>query len=68
MPKQREPRWLPVSIELNGKTYDGSYSVSGGMITVSGPYGSRRTQVGGSPPDMLARMLLAEIVHQNKDE
>ena len=70
MPKRRAeriPRTIPVSIELGGQTYEGTYFVSQDMITVSSGWGTRTTQLGGTPPYELARMLLAEIVHQKKD-
>ena len=39
----------------------GEYEVSDGMVTVF--YGDREksTQVGGSPPDFIARLLLGEL-------
>lgn len=55
---------LPVSVELNGKTYNGTYTVARGMITVTSVWGTKTTQVGNMPVEMLAKMLLSEIVHQ----
>ena len=56
-----------VSIEIEGRTYTGRYVVSGQgsgrTVTVSTPlYGSKTTQVGGSPPETIARMLLRELI------
>ncbi len=63
---ERTPVSIPVSIELEGKTYYGSYIVVRGMITVSAGGGVKTTQVGSTPVDMLAKMLLSELVHQGK--
>jgi hypothetical protein len=46
-----------------------SWSVSGGpyrILTVNTPYGSKATQLGGSPPKVLAKMLMKEIDAQAK--
>ena len=31
------------------------------MVTVRSPYGTKSTQIGGSPPEMLAKILLREL-------
>jgi hypothetical protein len=51
-----------VSVEIDGKTHAGSYTVSGKVITVS--YGGRTktTQIGGTPQATIARQLLRELV------
>ena len=52
-----------VRIERNGVVYDGSYTVSGPMITVSSPVlGSKTTQIGGSSPEALAKIILTELL------
>jgi hypothetical protein len=70
MPRRREeraPRSIPISIEIESAVYHGSYSVSRGMLTVRSADGSKTTQVGGTPADTLARVLLAELARQSKD-
>lgn len=57
---------IPVSIEKDGKTYHGSYTLDRGIICVSNMLGSKTTQLGGLPPETLAKMLLSELVHQGK--
>jgi len=57
---------IPVSVDLDGISYHGTYSLSGGMITVSSDYGTNTAQVGGRPPDELAQMLLMELVRKQK--
>lgn len=47
-----------VTIEITG-----TYEITGDLITVTGPNGhSKTTQLGGTPPDQLAQMMLREIV------
>jgi hypothetical protein len=60
------PRTFPVTIDLDGKIYQGSYSVERGMITVWAAGGSKTTQVGNIPVETLAKILLSELVHQGK--
>ena len=60
-----------ISVEVDGKIYMGGYSLSGQgpyqLVTVRRPLGgSITTQVGGSPPDSIARMLLRELVEAEK--
>jgi hypothetical protein len=56
-----------ITREIDGKTYHGAYTVFGtGMITVVG-YGdlagrTKTTQLGGSPAEGLARVMLREMV------
>ena len=57
--------WNKVEIEKGGKTYAGMYRVEGGIITVTydgDGGGAKSTQVGNTPPQSLARVLLAELV------
>ena len=56
-----------VEIEHSGKMFTGGYAISRGKapmieVTCSSPSGNRVTQLGNTPADMLARMLLSEIV------
>lgn len=68
MSRKRESSQLPereVSITVGGKVHAGTYSVSRGrhpILTVYGAGGSKRAQLGGTPADSLARLLLSELV------
>jgi hypothetical protein len=62
--KKTPPRPVPVSIEVNGKTYNGTYTVDGSIISVSFALGSKRTQIGGSSPESLARVMLCELIRE----
>ena len=70
-------RWEPVmnrsgtsfEYEDAGRTRRGTYIVSHGkhpVITVNTEFGSKATQVGGSPPDFLAKQIAIELVAKAK--
>lgn len=46
--------------------YVAEYTVKNGMITVTAAHGHKTTQVGGSPPEALAKMLLRELIREGK--
>lgn len=63
--RKRDPFRVEVAIERNGERHVGYYYVEREMITVSySKGGSKSTQVGGSPPEVLAKMLLSELVSE----
>jgi hypothetical protein len=51
-----------VNVTINGITYEGTYYVQQSMVYVQSSFGSKATQVGGSEPRAIARMLLSELV------
>lgn len=51
-----------VTIELAGRTWSGSWHMSGRTLHVSSAYGSKATQLGGLKAEQLAAMLLRELV------
>ena len=56
-----------VDIEIEGQSYTGSYQINDGkrpreMMVTSARFGSRTTELGDTPPNLLARMLLRELV------
>ena len=51
-----------VSYQHEGRTYTGSYTVSGKVVTTTSAYGKKSTQVGQSPPALVARWLLGDMV------
>ncbi len=53
-----------VRIEVAGKEYCGSYRVQGRppLVYLTSEYGNKATQLGGSPAEMIARLLLHELV------
>jgi hypothetical protein len=51
-----------VWVEVRGKTYRGTYSVSGGWVEVIGPDGQYKTaQLGDSSAEEVAERLLHEL-------
>jgi hypothetical protein len=60
------PRYYPVSVEIEGKKYIGAYSLDRGEIHVKAPSGSKSAQVGNSPVERLARAMLTELVLESE--
>ena len=60
-------RSYPVSREINGITYVGTYTVEDEMISVRSHFGTKATQLGGSHPACLAWLLLRETVLRGLD-
>lgn len=59
----RGPIARPISLERNGKTYEGTYTVIGGVISLSSSWGSKATPVGNrTTVSSLARVLLSEVI------
>ena len=56
------PAETPVMIELDGRIYSGSYSVDDGLIRVAYDFRRKTTRLGRTPPLILAKILLAELV------
>jgi hypothetical protein len=59
---------LSVTVERDDRTYAGSYWVTPGRVPVlhvESTYGSEATQVGGMPPEALARQLLRELIEKH---
>jgi hypothetical protein len=54
-----------VEIDIDGKRYVGRYSVESGGVTVSHGGVSKATQIGDSSVDVVARMLLRELVEES---
>ena len=52
-----------VTVTIGGVTHEATYYVQHSMVYVQSPFGAKATQVGGSPPVAIARMLLSELVH-----
>jgi hypothetical protein len=65
MTRIEQPNSTNVSIERNGRTYTGRYLVAGDLITVRYDSDQKATQIGGSPHEALAKILLGELVPKN---
>lgn len=57
---------FPVTIERDGRTVTGSYTVEGtgptALVDVTSTYGSKSTQAGASGPEVTAQMVLGNLV------
>ena len=52
-----------IEIEVNGEKYAATFEVSRGIVTVNYDGRKNSTQVGGSPPESIARILLSELIN-----
>jgi hypothetical protein len=59
---KKQPQVNPVEVEKDGVLYSGTYTVQNGIITVSYEFREKRTQVGDTPPKIMAQILLSEIL------
>ena len=55
-----------ISITLDGTTYSASYELKRGIVTVRTDIGTRSATLDNSLPDIIARMLLREIIQSEK--
>ena len=62
---QSPPR-NPVTCEIDGKTYKGTYWVAGKILTVSTGLGGKSKQVGATAAKTLAEQLLRQLVQDGK--
>ncbi len=56
-----------VTIKIYDQAYRASYIVTGGKhptVKISSEYGTKTTQVGGSTPESIARIMLRELVEE----
>jgi hypothetical protein len=62
---KKEPQYKIISIESGGKVYTGSYYIERKTITVHYQGFAQTTQIGGSTPESLARLILSELVSKS---
>jgi len=53
-----------VTVTIDGVTHYGTYFVQSSNVYVQSPFGAKATQVGASPPESVAMLLLSELVRQ----
>jgi hypothetical protein len=56
----------PVTCEIDGKVYKGTYWVAGKILTVSTGLGGKSKQVGSTQPETLAEQLLLQLAQDGK--
>ena len=60
------PAGRPIQIEVDGRHYQGTYTVDGPAVTVDALLlGVRRVLIGDRSPEIAARVALLELVHAN---
>ena len=67
MSRSRTSPSRPIAVEVDGQIHAGDYYVSGRSIYVYGAGGFRRSALDGFTPEVLARMLLRELVEVERD-
>jgi hypothetical protein len=55
-----------VTVTIDGVTHHGTYYVQGSVVHVRCSLGEKITEVGTSPPEVIARLLLSELVREAK--
>ena len=50
------------TVTVQGVTYEGTYYVQGSTVYVQSSFGAKATQVGKWLPEVIAKMLLSELV------
>lgn len=55
-------------VDFDGQTYKVAYSVDRGLITVWAAANSKSTQIGGSPPEGIARIIGKELLEDAKSK
>ncbi|WP_426615705.1 hypothetical protein [Bradyrhizobium sp. McL0616] len=53
-----------VSFTYDNDRRTGTYEVRSGMVRVITEFGTKATQVGGSPPSAISRMLARELMQE----
>ncbi|SCY33567.1 hypothetical protein SAMN05216308_10836 [Nitrosospira sp. Nsp13] len=59
---KEQPREYPVEVERDGIVHSGTYTIERGIITVLYEFSVNTTQLGSMPHEVLAKILLAEIL------
>jgi hypothetical protein len=68
MKKYFIPNRYDISTEINGKVYNGYYTEEKGMITVNYEDFSKSTQQSLSKNDVLAKMILRQLVRNHRND
>jgi hypothetical protein len=55
-----------VSVTIDDVTHEGAYFLRDAMVHVRSPLGTKSAQVGGSLPNVIAKLLLSELARGHK--
>jgi hypothetical protein len=58
--------WRTIEIRIGGRVVRGSWGHDDSMVQVRTPYGHKTTQIGGSPPITIARIMLRELAEEGR--
>lgn len=53
-----------LTVTIYGVAYHGTYFIQNSIVYVQSSFGSKATQLGTSPPEMVAKLLLSELVRE----
>lgn len=56
-----------ITVTTSGVAHHGTYFVQNSIVYVQSVLGSKATHVGGSPPEMTAKLLLSEIIRSRTE-
>jgi hypothetical protein len=62
----REKPPIRFTYEHAGRKWVGTYQIDRRVLTVKTPFGSKSTQLGNLPPDLLARQLAGELSRKKR--
>lgn len=51
-----------LTVTIYGEIYSGTYFVQNGVMYVQSTFGSKATHLGSSPPELVAKLLLSELI------
>jgi hypothetical protein len=66
MRQTKHPTHVPISIEYGSKHCVARYYVEKGMVTLVSDWGTRSAVIHSSPPDLLAEIMLREVLDAAK--
>ncbi len=58
--------YATTNVVVDGTAYPAEYELRGGTVTVRTDIGTRSAPVRNSPPEIIARMLLREIIESER--
>ena len=58
----------PVTVTIDDVIYFGTYYVQNSTVYVQSQFGAKATQLGGSRPRWIAKLLLSELVREKPED
>ena len=62
--RKKPVQWHEITIEDKGKTFQAYFYVERGIVTVVSCFGQKSTQIGSSPAESIARIMLRELIDE----